>query len=85
MFSPLKAHEISKSVRLSLKDLLEGRYEHNLSKYLSMSVNYLDRDIHIFLTTTNNEPMTYLTRIPANMPLDLTTLVFEVQPNISRI
>jgi hypothetical protein len=85
MFSPLIAHEITRSVRISLQELLEGRYENSFSKYLSLSVKYLDRDIHIFLTTTSSEPITYLTRIPGNSSIDLATLIFEIQPKISRI
>jgi hypothetical protein len=80
MFSQIMAHEIPKTARLTLQDFLEARYENSLSKYLSLSVKYLDRDIHISITTTDNEPSTYSTHIPTTVAFDQSALIFELQP-----
>ena len=84
MFSQFIAHEISRSVKLTLQDIIDGRYEKTLSKYLSLSVNYYGRDVKINFTTTDKEPITYFTVVKDPLNIDTRNLVFEVIPKSCR-
>ena len=64
---------------ISVKDLLDECCGKNLSEYLSLSVTDQDGNLHICLTTTHGNPVTYATVIPALSNIDLQSLVFVIQ------
>ncbi|MGD0958569.1 MAG: hypothetical protein ABSB19_02045 [Methylomonas sp.] len=70
---------MAQEIKLSIQDLLDGRYESSLSKYLSLSIDYLEPDIHISITTADKEPTIYSTSISTAVPVDISALMFEMQ------